>query len=177
MKKCCLTFYGECTFLWRDPSPLTSPNDMALLPSLSLFKGLFYLLSRAVDVTVSPPSTLLQGWVDCSEPRWSQPLHGPALAAIFLSACLLVCSWLLSVYVLNLVCLTPCGPTTLTMNSVCWTKLESLQRLEAVEGSIPEFYGLRLRVPLMMLSLYGGRVSSYFLWCIELLQGYGKPHI
>lgn len=46
-----------------------------------LLTVLFWLF----NITVSPPSTLLQGWVDCSELRWSQPLHWTALGVYGLS--------------------------------------------------------------------------------------------
>lgn len=39
--------------------------------------ALFYLFSRVFNVTVPPPSTLPQGWVDCSKLTWLLPLGGP----------------------------------------------------------------------------------------------------
>lgn len=48
--------------------------------------ALFYLFSRVFNVTVPPPSTLPQGWVDCSEPKRLLPLGEPVL-----SVC--VCVW------------------------------------------------------------------------------------
>lgn len=74
----------SCTFLGRDPTALTSPNQ--LTASLhSLLMVLLYLFRRAFNATVPSPSTLLQGWVDCAAQRWSQTLHGPDLGVCGLS--------------------------------------------------------------------------------------------